>query len=140
MFDEMIDIQMVKENNGKVNGKIYLYDEAPEDIENVKIKLIYDELEYSQIAENYFKALSLLRIRLEEMELQILCRGASRNVYPSPMQMNMGTGRNAYVLRINKQAKIDDIVDIFETTLEEECVSLEKQKEFYNIWLKSLDV
>ena len=54
--------------------------------------------------------------------------------------MNMGTGRKAYVLRINKQAKVNDVVDIFETTLVEECVSLEKQKEFYNIWLKSLDV
>ena len=94
--------------------------------------------EVSGDGESLFDALCALRIKLEAEGRLIQCAGACCNVYPSPMSRSMGDGRKAYRLTLGKQAMTADLVDIFDP--EEGCTlcTVEKQEEFYKLWVKSL--
>ncbi len=121
-----------------IDAKIHLYEEDPDDVENVKIELHYYDEKIECSAEFYFEALTLLRQTLEVQDIQILCKGANRNVYPSAMQMSMGTGRNAYAMTMGKQALLKDVVDIFDPSSLDECTTIQDQKEYFELWLDSL--
>jgi hypothetical protein len=139
MLEEILQIKL-RNNTGKiVDSKLYLYEEAPNNKEYVKLELNYNDETFESSAENYFDALINLREKLEKKSIQILCRGANKNVYPSAMQLNMGTGRNAYMLTMHKQARQQDVVDIFEFSKIDECVSVLEQSEFFNLWAESLE-
>lgn len=89
-------------------------------------------------ADNFFSALLTLRKELEKKNIQIVCNGAARNVYPSSMQMSMGSGRIAYKLSKGQQAKNSDIVDIFDCDEELDFVDIDEQLKYYIEWLKSV--
>ena len=90
-------------------------------------------------ADNYFDALEKLRRYLEDRNEKILCKGSNENVYPSAMQLNAGSGRNAYSLALGRQAKLVDVVDIFEESDFDSCVSCDKQNDFFERWTESLN-
>lgn len=139
MIEEILEIKL-KVNSGKiVVSKLYLYEEDPDNREYVKIELHYSNRIFECSAKNYFDALIKLREKLEQESIQILCRGANKNVYPSAMQLNMGTGRNAYMLIMHKRARQQDVVDIFEFSKIAECASIAEQKQFFNFWIESLE-
>lgn len=87
---------------------------------------------------NFFSALQVLRGELEKKDIQLECNGAAKNVYPSPMQMSMGSGRKAYKLCMGQQAKISDVVDIFDYEEGLDFVYMEDQSKYYAEWLKSV--
>lgn len=131
------EIKIKLKNKDKIlNGIIYL---CQDDFEDIKIELSYKNEKIIKFSENCFEALIEIRKELENQKIQILCKGANKMVYPSSMQLNMGIGRSAYLLKIGEQAKVKDIVDIFE---EEEnidkCVSIEEQMKFFKLWINSL--
>lgn len=136
MLDEIIKLQIIKNEKIK-NVKLYLYEIDSDNMEFVKIQLHYDDEVFEFSAENYFNALIKLRTRLEKNDMKILCKGAQKNVYPSRMTLEMGTGRKAYQLMMNKKAKMDDLVDIFDPSTYEKYGSILEQEEFYNSWLNS---
>lgn len=72
------------------------------------------------------------------MNIQIICNGAGKNVYPSGMQVSMGTGRAAYKLFLGQKASIADVVDIFDIDDSLEFVNISEQSDFYNTWVKSV--
>lgn len=74
---------------------------------------------------------------LEKYNLQIICNGSARNVYPSAMQFSMGNTRKAYQLYPGKQAAMNDLVDIFDCDENLEFTSVEKQINYFNDWIKS---
>ncbi|UDK99078.1 hypothetical protein EYB33_10260 [Lysinibacillus sphaericus] len=67
-----------------------------------------------------------------------MCNGAALNIYPSQMQLSMGSGRLAYKLKFGKPAISKDIVDIFECEDDLMFVKIEDQLKYYYRWLKSL--
>lgn len=139
MLEEIIKVKL-KNNSGKIEDvKLYLYDEDPENYEYAKIEIHYINRIFSFSAENYFDALIKLREKFEKEGILILCRGANKNVYPSGMQLSMGTGRNAYILTMHKQARLKDVVDIFEASNIDECTSIAEQKQFFDLWIESLE-
>ena len=137
MLEEIIAIK-IKSNNNIEDAELYLYDEDLDNNENVKLELCYRNRTIESSAENYFDALTNLRRKLEKDNIQILCKGTNRNVYPSAMQLNMGTGRNAYTLTMHKQAMQCDVVDIFEPSSVDEYVSVDEQERYFNLWAESL--
>lgn len=137
MLDEIIAIK-IKSNDKVEDAELYLYDEDLDNNENVKIELYYCNRKIESSEENYFDALTKLRRKLEKDNIKIMCKGANRNVYPSAMQLNMGTGRNAYTLIMHKQAMQRDVVDIFEPSSVDECVSIDEQEQYFNLWAESL--
>lgn len=116
------------------NGIIQLY-EHEEDVEVVlKIKGAIIE----KRADNYFEALNKIRMELEKKEIKLLCKGCCRNVYPSGMLLDMGSGRKAYQLVMGEQAKMSSLVDIFESCKIEDYVSLNEQHDFFEEWCNSI--
>ena len=87
---------------------------------------------------NFFELLIKTRKQLLNFNLSILCNGASLNVYPSPMQFDMGLGYKATIRRLGMHSQLEDIVNIFEYNEDifKEC-NIEQQQEFYNKWVLS---
>lgn len=126
-------------NDGKLfDGILTLYEESPDDEEMVLIVLSILGHTISYQHENFFQALQSLRQNLEEKKIQIMCNGAALNIYPSQMQLSMGSGRLAYKLKFGKPAISEDIVDIFECEDDLKFVKIEDQLKYYYRWLKSL--
>ncbi len=138
MIEEICKIDISRGQNNLVSSELHLYDEDPNNNEFVKIELHYLDKIVECSAENYFDALIKLRRILEKEDMQILCKGANKNVHPSAMQLNMGYGRRAYLLIMHQQAKSKDIVDIFDSSSVVDCVSIDEQKKYFDLWTESL--
>lgn len=125
-------------NGDVVPGEVSLQDDVleEEDLVSIEIRLLQNK--YFAQAESYFEALQFVRKDLEQEGVQILCNGAARNVYPSPMILSMGEGRRAYRVTLGKQALMDDLIDIFDYDNSLSCCSVEEQNQFYRKWIQSL--
>lgn len=130
-------------NDGKIfDGILKLYEECPDDEEMVLIELLILDDTISFKHENFFLALQGMRQHLEDKHVQIMCNGAALNVYPSQMQLSMGTGHLAYKLKFGEPARLKeskDIVDIFDFENDLRFVKIGEQFSYYIRWLKSLD-
>lgn len=107
--------------------------------EIVELKLETSTKTYRCEAEYNFEALQKLRKKLESDNIQLLCNGSVKNVYPSPMMMSMG-GTRAYVMTMGKHASLDKQVDIFNDEIAEEYATVAVQNDFYEAWINSMKV
>lgn len=114
--------------------------ELIENDEDVSLIFMHDEFCTKINAENYFDALISLRKELEKRSIKLLCKGCARNVYPSAMILSMGTGEKAYTLTMGKQARMSDLVGIFEPCNIQEYASIIEQETFFKEWLNSLKI
>lgn len=138
MFDEQIQLTILnKACNERFAAAVTLYDEDPCNRDNIKMVVTFNGQEYNFCEENYFKALLMFREYLEKNSLQLLCNGAMKEVYPSPMQMSMGCCRTGYIQKMGKQASSDDIVDLFEFEPSLTYSTIKEQLEYHNLWLSS---
>ncbi|MCD4501286.1 hypothetical protein [Chromobacterium vaccinii] len=87
---------------------------------------------------NLFVALSSFRRLLEQEGYLLLCNGARKDAYPSRMTLQMGGGRKVYLLRSGKQAKREDMVDIFDAATIEQVCGVDEQRVAYEEWVRSL--
>lgn len=126
--------------NGKkmICTELILFEEVVDDVEMVFLEITIDCQKLCYKSENFFSTLRNLREDLEKKNIQILCNGAAENIYPSSMQMSMGSGRMAYKLYMGQQAKSSNIVDIFDCEDGLNFVSIEKQSKYYAEWLQSV--
>lgn len=98
--------------------------------------IFIDDTEYK--ASNFFQSLLLVRKDFEKKGLSLLCIGSRYDVYPSRMTIQMSNGKKAYQLRLGKQTKNDDIVNIFDSAPLEKIGTIEQQRNFYQQWTASL--
>lgn len=112
--------------------------ELTENEDTVEIKFSLEELVLEKEGENYFETLIELRQELEKINIKLLCKGCCKNVYPSGMLLNMGAGRKAYTLICGEQAKMNSLVDIFDSCSIEEYATIEQQSEYFENWTMSL--
>ncbi len=131
-------VSLLLSDNTQINAGLHIYEEAPEDDEMVLLELNINGETYIYKHENCFFALQEMRTELEKRGIKIQCNGAARNVYPSPMQLSMGVGRAAYKTYFGQQARMKDVVDIFEHEEGLEFVSVNEQAKYHDEWLKSL--
>lgn len=120
-----------------IDGVLYFAEESENHIDKVFLKLDYNNESIIKESENFFQALIEIRLVLEKKNIFIQCNGASKCLYPSPMQLSMGVGRRAYINALGKQAKNEDIVDIFDKNDDLEFVSIKEQEEFHQRWIQS---
>lgn len=66
------------------------------DEDSIILEIDVNQNKYWGKGDNCFDALVELRRCLERENIQIMCNGAGKNVYPSPMQFSMGNTRKAY--------------------------------------------
>jgi hypothetical protein len=99
-----------------------------------------DGIEYSCVGADLFECLSKLRADyLEIQQQQILCNGARIDVYPSRMSRQMSGGCKAYIMTMGRQARMSDMVDIFEDSEERsKNGTVNEQNEFFRNWKDSL--
>lgn len=113
---------------------------ASEIDEHYRVILSYRDSVVEAEDSDYFRAFCQLRLRLEGERLIPFCYGASLNVYPSGMSRSMGGGIKAYRLTPKRQARIADLVHIFDSGADVIPSSVANQKEFFDEWIKSLKV
>ena len=111
-------------------AELILCEEVIDDADVVILEISFDGQTTKYKSENLFSALQTLRKDLEKKNIQILCNGAAENIYPSPMQMSMGSGRKAYKLYMGQQAE-SYIVDIFDCEDGLDFVTIEEQSKYY---------
>ncbi|WP_457337653.1 hypothetical protein [Rhizobacter sp. P5_C2] len=99
-----------------------------------KLDCSYRGKEISANAGDFFEALCLIRLRLEDEGLRLFCYGASLNVYPSSMARDMGAGLKAYKMRDGMHASMADLVDIFAEGPDVIPASVSQQREFFKQW------
>lgn len=131
-------VKLRNNENVLVISELKIYEEAPESQDMVLLQITIDGQKVSCKNLNFFSALLDLRRELEKNNIQILCNGAAKNIYPSPMQLSMGTGRVAYKQFMGQQARMADVVDIFDCDENLNFVEIEEQLKFHEEWLKSI--
>jgi hypothetical protein len=94
--------------------------------------------QFAGVADDFFEALLRVRTELEPNGLLIGVRGASRDVWPSPMSRQMGGGLRAYRMVMGKQALSQDLVDIFEASPDVEPATVRDQMAYRDAWFNSL--
>jgi hypothetical protein len=138
MSAKAIPVKLQLPGNSFTEGKFTFYDKVASSPAHVQLDLFFLERTEIAVAPDFFEALVQLRVKLEPENISICCNGAIENVYPSAMARSMGEGVKAYRLTLGKQAKIEDLVSIFEDSLGEPPSPVEKQRAFYEEWIKSL--
>jgi len=108
------------------------------DAEGCRVTLAWDGETLSAAAADYFDAFIVIRDALAGRGIVPLCYGASRNVYPSGMSRSMGGGRKAYRMTLGQQARLHDLVFIFDTGPVLDPASPEQQRAFFEDWFGSL--
>ncbi|SFF40144.1 hypothetical protein SAMN04487969_1347 [Paenibacillus algorifonticola] len=135
---EMKYVKLMLNRETETTEELLLYEEAPDDEDMILVKMKINGRIVNIKGENFFSALLALREVLEIENIQIVCNGAAKNVYPSPMQLSMGYGSKAYKLIWGQQAKNADVVDIFDCDEGLEFVGREEQSKYYSDWLRSV--
>ena len=106
--------------------------------ENVKLSITNDELklDIKVIGQNYHEALWNLYTELESIEIELKCNGVSLNVYPSPMQFDMGLAYQGLQLKMG--IRNNDNVVLIDYNIDKfiKCNKAE-QLAFYNKWILS---
>jgi hypothetical protein len=77
-----------------------------------------------------------IRRELEKDGIRLRCYGASKNVYPSRMSIEMGAGAQAYKMTMGQQAT--DLVSIFASGPDVEPATVDEQRAFFEAWGESL--
>ncbi|WP_434362360.1 hypothetical protein NF212_19020 [Parasalinivibrio latis] len=88
--------------------------------------------------EDLFKSLKLLRVYFEGLNVKLLCNGSRIDVCPSGMSRSMGRGRKAYLLQLGSQARMENLVDIFDYTPIDTVGTVVEQEQHFDRWAKSL--
>lgn len=107
-----------------------------ESMDEVKIEFKLDELEFTKKSDNYFSTLLEVRKELEPRGIKLLCKGCSRNAYPSRMSMEMGGGLLANVMYMGKES--ESKVNIFNDCTLEEYATIEEQSLYLDEWYENI--
>jgi len=138
MNPDIIPIRVQVSENSFIEGTFTLYEEAPSDSNKVLLSISFSDRQESAIAEDFFEALAQLRTKLEPENIWLICNGAAKNIWPSSMARSMGYGLKAYKLALGVPAKTEDLVSIFENTLDLPPAPVQTQTAFYKEWIESL--
>jgi hypothetical protein len=103
-----------------------------------RLRLQYPGGEVTAEAFDFFEALCQVRRELEKVGWRPVCYGSSKAVYPSGMCREMGSGLKAYRLQLGQPARVEDLVSIFESGPDVEPASVEEQRAFHDLWMRSV--
>lgn len=136
------EIKLKKFNGELAHGIVELIDN-PDGLADRQISLTlrFSGIEIQKVDYDYFSALQQIRIDLEAIKINVLCNGASLDVYPSGMMRDMGGALKAYRLKRGLHAHLSDVVDIFEFDENNFIIcTVSEQNEFYEKWKESKKV
>ena len=138
MDTEKITVKLLFCNTDIRIVDLFIYDDIEGDEDSVILEIDINSKKFSGQNNNDFDALKELRKCLEKEKIQIMCNGVGRNVYPSPMQFDFGNTRKAYKKYLGQQARMSDLIDIFDYEDGLEFVSIDEQLKFQSEWSNSI--
>src|SRR4029079_8637384 len=104
-------IDVVSKTGARLPAVVEAEDKLIGSKEVFKITLKYAQhLVCEESDQGFFDALRKVRLLLEQEGVLLCCFGASEDVYPSPMQEDMGPALLAYRTHLGRQALSKDIV------------------------------
>ncbi|MCD8436037.1 hypothetical protein LNJ03_12115 [Tenacibaculum dicentrarchi] len=106
-----------------------------ENEELITISTEFNNIKIEHSDEFHFTTFQKFRIKLIENNIDLKCKGALINAYPSPMMM---TSEKVYILELGKQSKMDSVANIYDFIDILESNHPDKQDLFYKNWTKSL--
>ena len=131
-----MEIKLIQFNT-VVEGQLW-YDYCTENPEMVVLHISTGAFTVSTRALDCFSALIEARKALEKSGIIPLVMGAHRRVYPSPMQLDMGDGRKAYLQEMGRRTRMSDCVDIFDPCNREDVASVAEQEQYHTSWISSI--
>ncbi len=134
MDDEQYIVSAILPDGRAVKG-VFRLSEEEQDV-SLSFELLSRNLNAK--ASDYFEAMVDIRRELEKDGVLLHCYGASKNVYPSGMGRDMGAGLKAYKMILGEQARMEDLVFIFDTGDDVKPATVSEQKEFFERWLKEV--
>jgi hypothetical protein len=137
---EIKEVHLIAANGDTLKAEFWLWDSEPHNPEFIRLSLRFGTTNITVKEKDYFSAMCLIRLELEKQNLQLVCYGASKNVFPSPMSLGMGAGEKAYRLTIGEQAKINSLVSIFDSGSDVVPATVAEQRAFFELWTKSIRV
>jgi hypothetical protein len=87
---------------------------------------------------NFFECLTSLRRELVKLNYQPLCNGARLGTYVFCNSIEMLRGNKVYIITSGNIPSQDDSLFIFDYASPSLIVSVDKQREFYESWLRSI--
>jgi hypothetical protein len=135
------EIELVDETGTRIPAKVeceaMYWTEGERSRRTCSINLSFGDTQLHASDRDFFESLCRLREQLATLGLSPLCYGACRNVFPSGMCRDMGSGLHAYRLQLGSRAK-PEIVNIFGSGDELDIVSVETQRQFFDEWRLSV--
>ena len=135
IFRQHQPIEILLANGDRLLAELSIWDR--DETDSVRLDLAFSEQIITKRADTYFEAMQLIRQDLEPQDMLLICYGASLNVYPSPMILDMGDGEIAYKLELGKDAKQINLVSIFDMGSDVIPATVAEQNDFYQRWLSS---
>jgi hypothetical protein len=132
-------VGLIQPDGGIIDAEFKLWEEDPSDRAKVRLSLLISAREITRSDNDFFSAMCSIRRELEKDRLLLNCYGASRDVYPSPLSQDMGSGWKAHKLQIGRPAREEDAVSIFDVGPDVIPALVDEQEEFYREWLNSLE-
>ena len=131
---EVISVQLVHPDAQVSNAEFVVWDFDPDHRDWIRLALRFGGREIVASNEDYFHAMQEIRPELEKQGIYLNCYGASRNVYPSAMSIDMGAGHKGYRHTIGEHPKISSLVSIFESGDDVILSTVAKQEQYYRDW------
>ena len=135
-MDEVQLLELVDAAGSIVPGEVIISE--AEDKLGVRIRWLGQEL--SATENDAFSALRTVRLKLSEQGLIPRCYGACRNLVVSGMAAQMAGGLKGFLVRLGQQARMSDLVEIFDAGPDMDLVSVTEQQEFTLTWYRSLGI
>jgi hypothetical protein len=113
------------------------FGDAPDDgVFSLELQLS-DRVLRASSADDFFSALTALRLQLESEGRLICCYGGSRNVYPSAMDLSSSSAM-AYRTFLGRPSRQTDRVSLFGSGPDVVPATIADQRAFHDQWIASL--
>jgi hypothetical protein len=131
---EIIPVQLVYPDKHISTGEFVIWEFDLNNPNWIRLGLCFNNQEIIVNNPDYFHAMQEIRLQLETDGIFLNCYGASKNVYPSPMSIDMGGGHKAYRLVLGEHGKTNGLVSIFASGEDVMLSTVAEQEQFYQDW------
>ncbi|MBA3871858.1 MAG: hypothetical protein H0X30_22145 [Anaerolineae bacterium] len=131
---EILPVELVHPDQHVSVAEFVVWEFDPDNTAWIRLGLRFNGQEFVVGHEDYFHAMQKIRLELEKDDLYLNCYGASKNVFPSPMSIDMGAGHKAYRYTIGEHARISSLVSIFDAGDDVIISTVAEQEQYYRDW------